>query len=122
MTEQDLDRLLAEARAEGGAVAPGFMARLLEDALAAQPAPALTLAIAGAAAPQPVARSRWHGLWAALSAGFGGGGVVAGLCGAAVLGLWVGYADPGGLTDTFTTTSEAGLEIAPAAEYFLTGG
>ena len=125
MTEQDLDLLLAEARRDNAAISPGFMARLLEDALAAQPAPAPIQPAGFQPAqilPSMRAAPRWRSLWTALSAGFGGGGVVAGLCGAAVLGLWVGYADPGGLTETFTTTSEAGLEIAPAAEYFLTGG
>jgi hypothetical protein len=38
-----------------------------------------------------------RGLWFALAEAFGGRGALAGLGAAAVLGLYVGYADPGGL-------------------------
>ena len=122
MTDLDLDRMLAEARANTPAPGADFMARLLADAVAEQPKAAGALLVQ--AAPAAVAPPAGLGarLWAALTAGFGGSATLAGLCGVALLGVWVGYADPAGLADSFVTTTDAGLELAPAAEYFLTGG
>ncbi|NPD15691.1 hypothetical protein HOY34_10805 [Xinfangfangia sp. D13-10-4-6] len=63
-------------------------------------------------------------LWAALSAGFGGAGVVASLGAVMMAALFLGYTDPAGLGDNFLPASAAedGLEIEPVAIYFLAGG
>lgn len=112
----DLDGLLAEASLRPAAPSDALMARILADGLALQPKPAP----AGAVRPGTVAPRR--GLWARLAEGFGGGGVMAGLGAVAVLGLYVGYTDPGGLSALLMQSSDAGLEMVPAAEMFLTGG
>ena len=82
--KDDLDRLFAEARAEGSSAQPDFMARVLADALAMQPA------AAGFAAPE-VARPS---LWARLAQALGGAAVAAGLGTAAMAGLALGYVQP----------------------------
>lgn len=119
MTEQELDRLFAAARANPLPASEGFMTRALADALEAQPRPA------PAGAPAPV-RAHRRGFWARLTAGFGGTGVLAGLASVAVMGLFFGYADPTGLTDSLLSGQGAGsgsdLEMVPVAALFLTEG
>ncbi len=114
----DLDRLLTRAAAAPAVPSDALMARVLADALSLQPKPQ--------AAPlpaRPAARPPRRGVWEALAEAFGGRGVLAGLGAAAVLGLYVGYADPGGLmADRLMPTETGGLELMPAAELFLTGG
>ncbi|MGA0540924.1 dihydroorotate dehydrogenase [Neotabrizicola sp. VNH66] len=115
MTEQDLDRLFAAARTSPPPPSEDFMARVLADALEAQPR-----ALApGVAVPVRPPRRRF---WAVLSAGFGGTGVLAGLASVAVLGLFFGYADPTGLTDSLLSGSSSDLEMVPVASLFLTEG
>lgn len=118
MTDQELDRLFAAARANPPPASEDFMARVLADALAAQPR--LTAAPAMRPALPPPRRS----FWSVLSAGFGGAGVLAGLGSVAVIGLYFGYADPTGLTDSLLSGSGAGsdLEMVPVAALFLTEG
>ncbi|MFE3837118.1 hypothetical protein [Pseudogemmobacter sonorensis] len=66
------------------------------------------------------------GVWAMLTAGFGGSGVLAGLGAVALLGVFIGYADPSGVAAQFLDLSgeglEGGLELLPAAEIFLSEG
>ena len=77
--EDDLDRLLALARRAEPVPAPDFMARVLQEAWAEQPA----------AAPLP------QGLRAArLAQALGGAAVAAGLGTAAMAGLALGYVQP----------------------------
>lgn len=116
MDERDLDQLLGQARANPPAPSEAFMARVTAEALAHQPRVAAPVAMR-----PPRAASPRSGLWS-LFAGFGGGGVVAGLGAVAVLGLFYGYADPAGLTDEFLTTSGTELELVPVATLFLTEG
>ena len=114
MSETELDRLLARARANPPQPSDALMARVLADALAAQPvapAPAVPL-------PAPPRR----GFWRALTAGFGGSAVLAGLGGVAMMGLFFGYADPAGLADRLLITTDSGLELVPVAELFLSEG
>lgn len=119
MRETDLDRLLTEARMAPLAPSGDFLARMEAAALAEQPRPAPP-AVTPFAAPA----GRGPGLWAALSAAFGGAGVMASLGGAAALGLMLGYASPdtlGWLTNGYLSSS-AGMEIVPVAEVFLSEG
>ena len=112
----DLDGLLAEAALHPAAPSGALMARILADGLALQPKPAPALPVAvRAAAPR-------RGLWSRLAEGFGGRGALVGMGAAAVLGLYVGYTDPGGVTALLMQSSDGGLEMVPAAEMFLTGG
>ncbi|MBE2274970.1 MAG: hypothetical protein IAE87_01600 [Rhodobacteraceae bacterium] len=118
----DLDRLLTRAAAAPAAPSDALMERVLADALALQPKPHAASAPAPAAARPAVPPPR-RGFWEALTEAFGGRGVLAGLGAAAVLGLYVGYVDPGGLmADRLMPTETGGLELMPAAELFLTGG
>lgn len=89
MTDDDLDGLFAEARADSPAPSPALMARILADAAAVQPRPA--------AAPPRRAVPRF-GLGAVLAA-LGGFGSLAGLASAAVAGLWIGLAPPAAVDD-----------------------
>jgi len=81
---RDLDDLFAEARQQQIDPAPALVLRILADAEALQPRPAVR-------ASPPPARS---GLWASLSAVFGGGGAVAGMGTAMLAGLFIGVVQP----------------------------
>lgn len=116
-----LDDLFAAARAEAAAPAsPDFLARVLADAYAAQPDPAP----APAADPTAIAPPARPGLWARLSAAFGGGMALAGMGTAGVAGLWLGFAPPTGLgplADTFvpaTATAAIEIDLMPALDTF----
>lgn len=118
MSTPDLEDLFATARANPLPPSDALMARVLADALEAQPKPAAPLAMRAAMAPR-------RGFWSTLAAGFGGSGVLAGLGAAAALGLLVGYVNPaglGGLADSVLSTSSGALELVPAADIFLTEG
>lgn len=115
----DLDALFAEARATRGRdadPAPDFMARVLEDALSLQPAPAPV------ASPAPRA-SRLRQFLNAI----GGWPAVAGLATAGVAGLWIGVNPP----DAMATTAENLLgtdsdlylvDLMPGYDFALTEG
>lgn len=117
MAEVEIERLLAQARTTATQPSDGFLSRVLADAYAEQPHPA-------AAAAAPTKRRRVS-FWSGLVAGLGGNAVLASVGSAACLGLYIGYADPSGLsdfTDNYMVTAEPGLEFMPAAELFLTEG
>jgi hypothetical protein len=119
MHESELDRLLEAARKAPALPSDALMARVLADALAAQPQPAAS------APPVPARPGPAPGLWARIAAGFGGAGVFASLFGAAALGVLVGYANPASLawlTSDYLTTAGAGIEMIPVADLFLTEG
>lgn len=110
METQDLDRLFARARADAPEPSPALVARVLADAEALR---------RRRTAPR---FAGLRALWLSLSAGFGGGGVLASLGAVAAVAVFLGYSDPAGLGEDFLTTTDAGLEIVPVAEYFLSGG
>ncbi len=91
-SEFDLDDLFAQARERDTEPAPDFMARVLEDALAAQPAPV-------SVAP---ARPRTSRLRQFLTA-IGGWPAMAGLATAGVAGLWFGINPPDAVVYTAET-------------------
>lgn len=88
MQDHELDALLSEARAIPPAPSDALMARVLADAVAHQPRPSATIV-----PPAP----RRLGPWQTLVSMFGGAGALAGMGGAAVAGLLIGYVQPTGL-------------------------
>jgi hypothetical protein len=86
---EGLDDLFAEACVTAVQPSDALMARVLADALDAQPR---AMAPASAARVVPAA-----GLWMRLVGLFGGAGALAGMGTAAVAGLLIGFAQPGGL-------------------------
>ena len=101
--QDDLDRLLAGAR---DAVHPSaaLMERVLADAAALQPRPA-----------PPRAAPPTRGWFAAVLDVFGGFGAVAGMSGATVAGVFLGFAQPTGLTN-LTLALQGGTEVVDSME------
>ncbi|WP_254655116.1 MULTISPECIES: hypothetical protein [unclassified Sulfitobacter] len=86
MTKRETETLEAhfeQARATPPQMPAGMMDRLIADALAAQPAPAL---------------GGWRGFWRAI----GGAPALGGLITATAVGFWIGVAPPSGLPDVAT--------------------
>jgi len=81
--DADLDTLLGQARMSPPEAGDAFMARIMADALAAQPQPR-------AFAPQRARR----GLFSRLAAAVGGAVALAGVGSAAMAGLVIGYVQP----------------------------
>lgn len=92
MQDRDLDALFAASRAAPPVPSDALMARVLADALDHQPAPQ------AATRPVPQIMPRRARFWEPLAALFGGVGALAGMGGAAMLGLFIGYVQPTGLT------------------------
>lgn len=84
-TDADLDALFDQARAQPPQPDAAFMARVLGDAYAQQPAPVAVVPVRARVRP---------GLWARLAAALGGALAVAGIGSAAMAGLVIGYAQP----------------------------
>ncbi len=123
MDMDDLDRLLDRARANPPQPGPDLMARILADALDEQPAPGSTAAQMATA--RPPRRGRLAGLRAALADGFGGRGALAGLGGAACVGLVLGYADPSALTwltGGLGGVTVSDVQLLPGTDFFLSEG
>ncbi len=86
--EFDLDALFAEARGQSADPSPDLMARVLQDALAAQPVTAAVVS--------PPRTSRLRQFLNAV----GGWPAVAGLATAGVAGLWIGVNPPSAIATT----------------------
>ncbi|MFN7224715.1 MAG: hypothetical protein ACK4MS_11905 [Paracoccaceae bacterium] len=82
-SDAELDDLFRQAQATPAVADDAFMARVLTDALAAQPA------ATGFARSEPR-----RGFWARLAAALGGAVAVAGISTAAMAGLVMGYVQP----------------------------
>jgi hypothetical protein len=109
----DLDDLFAAARASRPVPSEALMARVLADALAEQPRPAVV--------PRLVPRL---GLWSRLAAVFGGPGALAGIGSAAAAGLFIGYVQPSGLSvlgDAVLGTPLETVELMPDVDGLLAG-
>ena len=120
MTSQDLDDLLAAARARPVPASPEFLARTLDGAYAAQPMPA--------SANMPPRAGR---VWAALigwASGFGA--VAAGMTTATLAGFWIGFAQPAPVAAPVASLGEALqggetvdlVELIPSLDGWLTEG
>ena len=120
MQDRDLDGLLALAAQGRPQPSGALMDRVLADALALQPQPAV---MRKAPAPLPARL----GVLARLAALFGGGPMLAGVCSAAMAGVALGYLDPasmdmltGGLTGALTGAET--LELFPSADFLTNEG
>lgn len=111
--EQDfgLDAFFDAARNQPPMPSGDFMARIMADAEAVQ---------AGFGAVAPVVADR-PGVWASLSALFGGLVGVGGMATAALAGVWIGFAGVGGIDAYWPgAASEAGLasvDLMPAGTF-----
>ena len=108
-----LDDMFTEARLAGPAPSDALSARVMADAMAAQPR-ALPLR----AAPTPGLLDRLFGL-------FGGAGPVAGGVLAGIAGLAIGYLQPEGLaslTDTLlaSSTTSVSMDLMPGFDTLMT--
>lgn len=88
MDTQELDDLFASARGNPPAASPALLARVLDDALAYQPS---------AENLRHPARSR-AGLWSRLATALGGGGALARLGVATLVGFYIGFSEPAPVT------------------------
>lgn len=96
----DLDALFAEARGKPAKPSDDLMARILSDAVALQPPPP-----ALAAPPVPS-----KGFFRGLADVFGGFGALAGMGSAAAAGLFIGFAQPSGLSGLSATLMGGQIE------------
>lgn len=109
----DLDALFAEARRGDIPPSDDLFARVMADAAAAQPTPAV---IARAGIP---AR---RGFWLALAGLFGGGGAIAGMGTAMMAGLLFGVFQPApvsALTTALFDGSAVSVELMPDYDTLL---
>lgn len=112
---------LARDDIEGRRPSEALMARILADAYAHQPA----AVVAALSAP----RRGWRGAFGAAVAAVGGFRAVAGLGTAAVVGVFIGYADPPaaawlaqGLSLAGSGTGSGDIDLLSADDLFLMGG
>lgn len=110
MQDDGIDDLLALAARERPAPSAALIDRVTADALRLQPGPA-----------RPARRRSAPGVLARIAAAFGGGPVLAGVCSSVVIGLAVGYLNPGSLD--YLTGAEAGtVDLFPSLDTLLTEG
>jgi hypothetical protein len=106
----EIDDLFAEMQAAPLAVSRGLQARVLQDAARLQP---------GRIVPGA-------GIWAQVSAFFGGGGLLAGMGTAAVAGLYLGFVQPAsmqGISDVLLAAAPMdSVDLMPGIEGFLSEG
>lgn len=108
---EDLFALAREGRMEPSAA---LMERVLADAMAAQPKPL---------APFQAGRQR-RGWFAALADALGGSGGLAGVGGAALAGLFLGFVQPvavSDVTDAVLGAPAAAVELMPSADVLVAG-
>jgi hypothetical protein len=109
-----LEGLFAQAAASSPRPSSGLMDRVLADALAQQAPPLRRLGTV----PRP-------GLLARLVALIGGAPVLAGACSAAVIGVTLGYLDPGTLdmlTGGGVWAATETLDLFPSSDFLSTEG
>lgn len=116
---EGLEDLFAAMREERVPPSDALMARVLADALAHQPRPALPVAaeVGAGAAVRP-------GLWRRLAGLFGGAGALAGMGTAAVAGLFIGFVQPEGLSllgDAVLGTPLETVELIPDVDMLFAG-
>lgn len=120
MTDRDdLSDLFAQAQGQAAQPSDALMARVLHDAIALQPAPHAAGLPQRAPAPPPMPT----GFWAALTGLFGGGGALAGIGSAAVVGLVIGVLQPSQLTSFTDALLGAPIEtvqMIPSLDQMLT--
>jgi hypothetical protein len=124
MQDKDLDDLFAAAR-DVPVVSDGVMARVLADAQLHQPRAMVVPAQGPTQGPsQSQSQSQSQTLWRRILAAIGGGPALAGLSAAALAGVWIGFAQPGQVSDLLlvgNTTTET-LDVFPAFDDFVIEG
>lgn len=119
MDEKELDQIFATARESRPTPSADLMARVLADAFDTQPAP--TAPTLQSAPSQNSVLQSLLGLVQAL----GGKGGLAGLCTAAIAGVWIGYSGTSGLdwlTNAFLANGSSDVEMIAADDLFLNEG
>lgn len=120
---EGLEDLFAAMREERVPPSDALMARVLADALAHQPRPALPVAVEVGAVVGAGAGLR-PGLWRRLAGLFGGAGALAGMGTAAVAGLFIGFVQPEGLSllgDAVLGTPLETVELIPDVDMLFAG-
>lgn len=116
MRDQDIDGLFAEARAQASHNSAALIERVLADALTHQPKPLRA----------PVRTPQIPKFWVSILDALGGKGGLAGLGTAAVVGVMLGFVQPGSLTaltDAFMVQSPLGdMDLIPGIDAILTEG
>jgi hypothetical protein len=110
-----LDDLFAEARRTTQPPSEALMARVLADAIEAQPKAVVAVAPASVRGP---------GVWSRLAALFGGAGALAGMGTAAMAGLFIGFVQPEGLSvlgDAVLGTPLETVELVSSVDTLLAG-
>lgn len=103
--EPDLDDLFAAARDADPTPSANLMTRILTDAAALQPRPAVV-----ATRLQPVDLPTTEGWFDRIAAVFGGGGALAGMSLAAVAGVFLGLAQPAPIVALTSMLADASVE------------
>lgn len=103
--EPDLDDLFAAARDADSAPSANLMTRILTDAAALQPRPAVV-----ATRLQPVDLPTTEGWFDRIAAVFGGGGALAGMSLATVAGVFLGLAQPAPIVALTLMLADASVE------------
>jgi len=111
----DLEALFGAARAQAPVPSEALMARVLANALEAQPK---------AVVPRAPVAARREGMLSRLAGLFGGVGALAGIGSAAAAGLFIGYVQPTGLSgldDAVLGTPLESVELMPDVGALLAG-
>lgn len=115
MQDDDLEDLFAGLRHREPAPTTALMERVLADAVQAQPT----------SGDLRVLAVRRPGLWSRIAGQFGGVTAVAGMCSAALIGLFIGYSDPTTvdyLTNGLSDDMPESMDMFPTTDFLSTEG
>ena len=123
MKTEDLEDMFAQARTAAPLPTSDLMARVLADALAAQPVDRPILPTVARKPPR-------QGFWSMVLAGLGGRAGIAGLGTATLAGLWIGFAAPAPLADLSAALGQSSaldlpmerVDLMASYDSFLIGG
>ncbi|TCO73982.1 hypothetical protein [Rhodovulum euryhalinum] len=118
MSDTELEALFTAGRARRAEPSAALLARVMGDAMAEAEA-------RGAPAPALVAAPRRRGGLAGLVAVLGGWPAMGGLVTAGMVGVWIGYAAPGGLDAVTAAMLGGGYDVSdmvPSLDAYLTEG
>ncbi|WP_132693181.1 hypothetical protein [Rhodovulum steppense] len=117
MNDTEIEALFAAARTDRPEPSAALLARVMADAMAEAEARA-------ASAPAPRARPTGGGLARILGL-IGGWPAMGGLATAGLMGVWIGYAAPGGFDAVTATMLGSGYDVSdmmPGLDAYLTEG
>ncbi|TCP41331.1 hypothetical protein [Rhodovulum marinum] len=116
MNDTELEALFAAGRAVRATPSAALLARVMDDAMAETGA---------RATPEPRPHGAPRGALAGLVAALGGWPALGGLATAGVVGIWIGYAAPGGLEAVTAAMLGSGYDVTdmvPSLDTYLTEG